>query len=161
MTSHPRAVVGVPLGYKWLLGGAAALWVVAAIPLFLARRRHRESPIHPDAAPPPTLAERLRPMVEQARAGKLSTDQQAQLERLLLSHWQQRLGLESIAISDALTRLRAHPEAGALLRGLEDWLHRRPGSAQVDIEAVLAPYRDVPSDASAATGPDRSEALAR
>jgi hypothetical protein len=27
-----------------------------------------------------------------------------------------------------------------LLRALEDWLHRRPGTARVDLDAVLAPY---------------------
>jgi hypothetical protein len=141
LAAHPRAGIASFVGYKWLLGGVTALWIVAAIPMFLARRRRDQIPLAPEAAPPPSLAERLRPMVELASAGKLTTDQQAQLERLLLSHWQQRLGLESLEPSEAIARLRAHPEAGALLRGLEDWLHRRPGSARVDIEAMLAPYR--------------------
>jgi hypothetical protein len=32
------------------------------------------------------------------------------------------------------------------LRSLEDWLHRPPGSASVDVAAVLAPYKDVPAE---------------
>jgi hypothetical protein len=50
---------------------------------------------------------------------------------------------------DALTRLRQHREAGALLRALEDWLHRPPGTANVDVAAVLAPYRSIPAPTTA------------
>ena len=70
----------------------------------------------------------------------LSASQQAQLERLLLTHWRQRLGLENVEATEAMPRLREHPDAGALLRALEDWLHRRPGTVKVDVEAMLAPY---------------------
>ena len=59
---------------------------------------------------------------------------------MLLGHWRERLGLDSQDLAEATARLRAHPEAGALLRALEDWLHRPPGSVKVDIDAVLAPY---------------------
>ena len=43
----------------------------------------------------------------------------------------------------ALAALRAHPEAGALLRALEQWLHSPEGAADADVEALLRPYRDV------------------
>jgi hypothetical protein len=93
-----------------------------------------------------TLTERLRPLVTQASAGQLTATEKAQLERLLLIHWRERLGLESIDLADAVPRLREHREAGALLRALEDWLHRPPGGAKVDVEAVLAPYANAPID---------------
>ena len=35
------------------------------------------------------------------------------------------------------------PEAGELLTSLEQWLHMRPGSVEVDVEAVLRPYASV------------------
>ena len=38
-------------------------------------------------------------------------------------------------------QLKAHDEAGPLLRGLEDWLHRPPDTATVDIPTLLEPYR--------------------
>jgi hypothetical protein len=38
-------------------------------------------------------------------------------------------------------QLKEHDEAGPLLRGLEDWLHRPPGTTTVDIPALLEPYR--------------------
>jgi hypothetical protein len=94
--------------------------------------------------PPPTLAERLRPLVEQAAAGTLSGDGQAQLERMLLNHWRQKLALEELDMPDALARLKAHAEAGELLRSLESWLHRPPGGDPIDVASVLAPYRQIP-----------------
>lgn len=137
----PRGAFARLGGYKAVMIGAAVLWVLCAIPLFLAHRRRREVAAAPAPAPPPTLAERLYPLIESAREGKLDADAQAQLERMLIGHWRERLGLDSLDASEAMSRLRAHPEAGALLRALEDWLHRPPGSAKVDLEAVLAPYR--------------------
>ncbi len=92
------------------------------------------------------MADRLRPLVEQAARGQLSDDGKGQLERMLLGYWRHRLALHDLAMADAVARLKAHPQAGALLRALEDWLHRPPGSASVDVAAVLAPYKDVPAE---------------
>ena len=64
------------------------------------------------------------------------------LERLLLAFWRRRCDLAGLEPAAALARLRAHPEAGALLRGTDAWLHQPPGRAEtVDVEALLAPYR--------------------
>jgi hypothetical protein len=93
----------------------------------------------------PTFAERLRPLVERAAAGGLSADEKAALERMLINHWQRRLGLAGADSGELIARLRQHTEAGALLRALEDWLHRPPGSAKVEVELVLAPYRNLPA----------------
>ena len=134
---QPLAKLG---GYRWILGGIAALWILAAFPLFLARRARGKAAGAAVSIAPPTLADRLRPLVESATAGQLTGDQQAQLERLLLAHWRQKLGLEKMEPGEAMSALRDHPEAGALLRTLEDWLHRRPGTTKVDVEAMLAPY---------------------
>jgi len=141
----PRSAFARLGGYQAVMTGTAALWLLCAIPLFLAHRRRKAVAIAPVAAPPPTLAERLHPLVEAASHGTLTADEQAHLERMLIGHWRERLALDSLDPSEAMSRLRAHPEAGGLLRALEDWLHRRPGSAAVDLEAVLAPYAAQPS----------------
>jgi hypothetical protein len=135
-TASPLGRLG---GYRAAMTAIAIIWVLLLVPLVWRRRRK----VVAAAAPPPepTLADRLRPLVEQAAAGTLSRDGQAQLERMLLTHWRQKLALESLAMSDALVRLKAHPEAGDLLRALEAWLHRPPGAASIDVSAVLAPYR--------------------
>jgi hypothetical protein len=97
----------------------------------------------------PTFAERLRPLVERAAAGGLTADEKAALERMLINHWQRRLGLAGADSGELITRLRQHAEAGALLRALEDWLHRPPGSTKVEVESVLAPYRNLPAEETA------------
>jgi hypothetical protein len=145
-TSSPLRFLGA---YKWLLIGVGVLWLAALYPLIFVKRQRAR--LAADAAPlPPTLADRLLPLVQQAAAGTLSADGKGQLERLLLSHWRERLHLGEATMAEALVRLRQHREAGALLRALEDWLHRPPGvAAQVDVAAILAPYRSIPSPAQA------------
>jgi len=134
-------------GYRNLMIAAGVVWALLLIPI-LWRHRKKQAPA---ALPPsePTLADRLRPLVEQAAAGRLSGDGQAQLERMLLHYWRDKLNLQSLGMAEALQQLRAHAEAGELLRALEGWLHRPPGTTQVDVGRILEPYRTLPKPAMA------------
>lgn len=136
--SDPPAEAIAPLGgwTRWLLVLAGA-WLLAVLVLLWPRRRSAAAPI----APMPTLVELLTPLVEAAASGGLDVAGQARLERLLLAFWRERLGLDGLEPVAALVRLRAHPEAGALLRGTDAWLHQPPGRVAVDVAALLAPYR--------------------
>jgi hypothetical protein len=129
-------------GYRLLLAGAGALWGLGLLALLLARRRGRARAQGLDTRPPGSAA-RLRELVEAASAGELAGEGRAALELALIGWWKRRLGLEALEAGDALARLHEHPEAGALLRGLEDWLHRpeRAGRPPVDVAALLEPYR--------------------
>jgi hypothetical protein len=138
-------------GYKVVLGIGIGLWGICAIPLWLARRQHRKQTIIVEETPPPGIIDQLRPLVELARSGKLTIDGKARIERLLLAHWRERLDLSDIDPAAAILRLREHPEAGALLRTLEDWLYRPPGATPVDIDTALAPYATQPAAADATT----------
>ena len=144
----PQRVESLPFlgGYKLLLLGAAVVWLLLLIPiLMIGRRKKVQAQVQTQR--PLTLADRLRPLVEQAAAGQLPADRQAELERLLLWHWRKQLHLTDTDAGDAVVRLRSHPEAGALLRSLETWLHRPPGSDRnVDVAAVLAPYKEIPAE---------------
>jgi hypothetical protein len=140
LIAHPR--------YKWILGGIAIAWAALGVALFRRRKRTRFDGGDARVSTPQTLAERMRPLIEQASAGSLAAAEKAQLERLLLNHWRERLRLESLEYGAAIRALRAHPEAGVLLRALEDWLHRPPGSVKVDIESFLAPYTKAPTTAN-------------
>lgn len=133
-------------GYRTWMIAAGVVWALLFIPL-VWRRRRKEAVASATPAVP-TLADRLRPLVEQAAAGKLSADGQAQLERILLNYWREKLGLGSEDMAEALRRLRAHAEAGELLRALEGWLHRPPGSAPVNVATVLEPYRAIADPAA-------------
>jgi len=89
-------------------------------------------------------------LIERAAAGELSADQKAELERLLITHWQQRLNLSQTGANELIVRLRQHPEAGELLGALENWLHRPPGRGEVKLDQLLAPYRQPPEGVAGA-----------
>jgi hypothetical protein len=133
-------------GYERLIRGLIIAWALLLLPFWLCRRRRKTGPAVAASARTVSLAEHLRPLVERAAQGQLSSGEQAELERLLLIHWRKRLGLDKEAPEEAARQLRAHPEAGSLLRELENWLHRPPGSVVVDVNAILAPYRNLPTE---------------
>ena len=133
--------VSLPGSYTVWLIGLGGVWFIAAWPLFLLGRK-KKTPLGQAQDEGPDLAERLRPLVEQAANGTLDTDGRARLERMVFSHWRERLGLpEDGDVAELHHQLKVHDEAGPLLHGLEDWLHRPPGTATVEIAALLAPYR--------------------
>ena len=133
-------------GYKKIAILVAALWVLALFVVFRFGRKAKADVVTAPAERPLTFAERLRPLLERAAAGKLSADEKALLERMLITHWQGRLGLHGKSGDEIIAQLRKHAEAGELLRALEDWLHRPPGSATVSVEAVLKPYHNLPAE---------------
>lgn len=103
------------------------LWAVALVPLLLYGRRRRAVVEQP--APPPTVAQRLRDLLERAAVEHLSPAEQADLEQLLLAFWSQRLNLDAERLSDAIESLRNDPTAGRQLAGVERWLHSRSAPA--------------------------------
>src|SRR5262245_20815798 len=134
-------------GYRVLVIVVISLWVLGLgvlIASFFFPRGRKAVGI---SDRPVSLAERLRPLVEGAIAGKLSREQLANLERALLAYWRKRLGLEAAEPGVAIDSMRKHPEAGPLLAQLEAWLHRPGPPAPVDVGALLAPYRDLPPEA--------------
>lgn len=134
---------GLVIPYRLILQGLLLAWVVGTI-FLVARRMLRRRP--PTAVPAArlTLADQLQPLMEAALADRLDAAGQARLEMLLLSHWQTSLNLGESTTEQALRKMRSHPQAGELLRQLEAWLHRRPGDRQVDLAAMLSPYRGSP-----------------
>jgi hypothetical protein len=129
-------------GYRVVMGAMIVVWLAMLYPLIVAGRKKFAM-----AAPPTTtkltFADRLRPLIDRAAAGTLSSDEKAKLERMLLAYWERRLHLTGDSPAEAIATLRRHPEAGELLRALEEWLHRRPGAASaIDANALLAPYRN-------------------
>jgi hypothetical protein len=128
-------------GYTTLQWFAAASWLLGLLLILFVGRRWRRP--HVVAAAAPTLADRLRPLVESAAAGRADDAAKAELERLLLAFWRARLGLREAKAAAAIAAIRAHAEAGVLLRQVEAWLHQPAPAASVDVAALLAPYRTV------------------
>lgn len=137
--------------YRAMLIGAGVLWVLAFFVIRRLGRTPKSESAPATASRPPSFAEKIRPLVERAAAGQLTAEEKATLERMLITHWQQRLHLSETNASELIAHLRQHPEAGALLRALEDWLHRPPGRATVRVEEFLAPYRNLPEPVASLT----------
>lgn len=142
---HLNAYVARPFpfigGYRMFLGALAAAWVGGIIVFVLRNRRRRTVEVVAAPVAAPSLAEQMRPLVEAAAAGRLGTDGQAQLERLLTGYWREKLSLPDLRMAEALLRLKAHTDAGELLRALERWLHRPGGVPAAEVSALLEPYR--------------------
>lgn len=127
--------------YRFIVQVGLVVWLATTV-VSLARsylRRPRPGLVTSSVAP--TLAEQLQPLVAAALAQQLDAAGQARLEMLLISYWQSSLNLDELSTEQALRKMRSHPEAGELLRELEAWLHVRPGSRDVDLVALLSPYR--------------------
>jgi len=133
-------------GYRlWMIGTGIA-WTIGLVGILFLFRSKRVVD-HAAHARPKTLAERLRPLVESAMRGTLSSAERAQLELGLVAYWRRRLGLDAERPDAALAALRLHAEAGPLLNQLDTWLYKPGTSGSVDVAALLAPYEDLPPDA--------------
>jgi hypothetical protein len=133
-------------GYAKTLIALGVVWLIGLGVIVFGWRKRRLQ--HAAATHKPrTLAERLRPLVESALEGRLSREQRAQLELGLVAFWRRKLGLEEQPPAQMLVQLREHAQAGPLLSSLEAWLHMPAPPEKVDLQALLAPYRDLPADA--------------
>ena len=144
--SRPSPSLG---GYRLTLIVSAVIWLAGLLAiLFWIRTEHnRASGAGSSPERPLSLADRLRPTVENAIAGTTSTRELAELERMLVAFWRKRLKLDHLGAADAFVVLREHREAGALLEQLEIWLHQPENSTHVNVAALLRPYQNLPADA--------------
>jgi len=146
---EPAALGGAKVpdvgGYERSLWIGGILWLVGLVAI-LAYGRRRQAADHAQREPQ-SLADRLRPLVSDALQGTLPAERRAELELMLIAYWRDKLGLAETSSAKALAQLKAHAEAGPLLRGLEDWLHRPTPPEDVDVAALLAPYEKERADA--------------
>ena len=150
LTPDPSPPLG---GYRLALALAGAAWVTGLVAILLVGRR--KAAAHLAGGPRrASLADRLRPLVEAARAGTLSPGQHAELERMLIGYWSRKLALDGASPSEAIALMKKDPDAGPLIHQLEAWLHRPGGEARtVDVAGLLEPYRNLPAEpAPAITG---------
>ena len=126
-------------GYELLLWIGGIVW--AGVLLVVVVRRRNAALADAPAKAPTTVADKLRPLIEEALDGSLSQRRRAELELTLISYWRRKLGWEAEGTAAALARLRTHAEAGTLLRALEEWIHSPTPPADVDLDSLLGPYR--------------------
>lgn len=128
----PLLVAG---GGIWLAG----LWAI----MFLGRGRHKR--LDPNRHQI-TVAQRIRPLIEKAVAGELSSTERGDLERTMVSFWQKRLRLDHMSPAELMTHLRTVPESADLFEKLEHWLHRPDPQEDVDIAGLMKPYQKMNMD---------------
>ena len=135
----PASIVG---GYRKLLVVVAVVWILVPVAVMI-RRRLRRPPPPPVAPTPPTVFDRLEPLVRRAVDRELTIEERGRLELLLFAHWSGRLGLADDPV-EAVRRIRTDPEAGRLLRRVESWLHAPGGRtpSATELGELLAPYRE-------------------
>lgn len=128
---YRAAMVGI--GIFWTAGFAGLLWWLRHQPVAVADVEKKI----------PTAAERLRPLLREASSGQLDAAGRAQLERLMIGFWRERLPeIGALPPVEAMVRLRSHAEAAPLLLAVEEWLHARRSTVTPQaLETLLAPYR--------------------
>lgn len=124
----------------WIVGGI--LWIAGLVALVMVGRR-KALANNTSTVKQVTMAEHLRPLVQAAIRGELDSSGRAELERSLIAYWCNRLNLHDLEPGEVISRLRNDSQAGPLITSLEDWLHRPEPPANVDIEALLEPYKDI------------------
>jgi hypothetical protein len=95
-----------------------------------------------------TVADRMRPLIDAAIAGQLTTQQQAELERVLSGFWSKKLRLNHLSADELRQKLREHEEASLMLNQIDSWLHRPatdPTNA-IDVNELLKPYQAINDD---------------
>ncbi len=142
---HPATTGSLPQlgGYRNRMITFGIIWLVGLILLLLWRKKKTGTGSADTAGP--SLAERLRPLLDQAVKGNLPAAERATLERLLIGHWRNRLPeIAALSPAEAMVKLREHPEASPLVLALERWLHARDARmTPAELEKLLAPYQKV------------------
>ncbi len=133
-------------GYRTLLWTVGILWALGSIAWWSASQRKRQAQRAEETAPPPTLAERLAPLVERGLKGELPLEDQARLELILIAIWRKRLGMQDAPASTVVVQLKEHAQAGVLLRELERWLHSPDSHSDLNLADLLEPYRNLSSE---------------
>jgi len=129
-------------GYRTTMIVLGSVWIAGLAGILLWRKK-KTSGEGSAAIAAPTLAERLRPLVDGAAQGKLTSDDRARLERLVIGHWREKLPeVAALSPAEAMVKLRSDPQASPLILALERWLHAPASDASTnnDIEQLLAPY---------------------
>ena len=131
-------------GYKVLATLAAIAWFAVLLTLIFAGRKpkHKETP----TAATLTLADLLKPRLQEAADNKMEPAQYAELERMLFAFWRKRLQLETDSPEAALQKIHTHPESGPLMKQLEQWMHNPARDNAVNLSQLLVPYQNLPAD---------------
>ena len=127
-------------GYRAVLITGGVLWGLVLLYLLVPRRQRRLAGEAQTAAT--SLETRLREAIQAAETGTLNPAERAELERMVLAHWRQRLGMTHLPAAEAHALLRQHEQACNALNLLEQWLHHPQGRNIEDFAALWEPGKE-------------------
>ena len=136
----PHAAVPKIGGYEGMIPYGIGLWLAAGLGGVWYFRKRKAQDALTASSPAPTLAEQVKALLGRAIAQPLATAELAELERLLLAHGRQQLGLAHATDPAVWSALRKDPKTSSVLSALESWLHRPKTSAPstAELQAMLA-----------------------
>lgn len=146
--SEPAALnhrsIPVPGGYKQWMTSLGIVWLLGLIGISWSMRRQKNTnESEKNKITTLSLGEKLEPLVKSAASGNISSNEKAELERLLLSFWSQQLDLKDLKSSQRIQKLKEHPEAKVLICAVEKWLHSPESVDENEIKLVLRPYHSI------------------
>lgn len=127
-------------GYRAVMITGGVLWGFVLLYLLIPRRK--QPVVDESQAATKSLEMRLREAIQAAEAGALNPAERAELERMVLAHWRQRLGLTHLPAAEALSAVRQHEQASNALNLLEQWLHHPQGRTIEDFAALWEPGKE-------------------
>lgn len=127
-------------GYRAVLITGGVLWGFVLLYLLVPRRQRRLESEAQTAVK--SLETRLREAIQAAETGTLNPAERAELERMVLAHWRQRLGMTHLPAAEAHALLRQHEQARNALNLLEQWLHHPQGRNIEDFAALWEPGKE-------------------
>jgi len=126
----------------------AVIWATGLLCLiFLGRKRRQSSAVKERQQ---TLGDLIQDRLQAAKDKRLTPGQYAELERLLLTFWRKRLGLEHMTLEQSTKTIRNHKDAGPLVKKLEHWMHSpdndpTPNAGEdADLAKLIEPYHAMP-----------------
>jgi hypothetical protein len=152
-TQHPSDVLPKPQplehttpeelsNYRSLIWVFCLVWVLVLVCILLYRKpaaKNLEQEVKVEST-----HEKLQKLVLVTAHGELDVTQKSTLERLIIGHWKKQVpGLAALPTSEAITKLRTHPEASPLVLKIEHWLHAPSQSiTQKEIEPLLTAFKE-------------------
>lgn len=132
--------------YQFWVTVGCVLWALVLLYILFGNRRKKLVEQELDSVQKQSLADRIRPLVNDAIEKKASQGQLANLEMMLVSLWRKRLNMDEMPANKALIELRKNDQAAPLLLQLERWLHSPHHDEEIDVEEILKPYKEMPED---------------
>jgi hypothetical protein len=129
-------------GYRNVVAAAVTAWTVVLLLLIFGWRK-KPADTADNTVKPRSLADLLNERLQAGFDNEVQPQQYAELERMLFAFWRRKLSLETLTPEAALTKIKQDKDAGPLMIQLEQWLHRPDSSKDVDLAALLEPYRNL------------------